>query len=169
MCALENALTNMRLIDEAGGSIVFTKNGILQADPIALPSREKGCVFFPAILLQGGQGGAACTVNFGGSAFRFSPPPGYSALQLSDALYSNSDREAYLTGSFRRTPLVTVYSNTLLFCTSYNRRLSGSSGGAYAGAGRADLRVHLRLVQARPVSLAHLPAARRSGRQQEVG
>ena len=111
MSALENALTHMRLNDEAGGSILFTKNGKLQADPIALPSREKGCVFFPAILLQGGQGGAACTVNFGGSPFHFSPPPGYSALQLSDALYSNSDREAYLTGSYRRTPLVIIFFN----------------------------------------------------------
>lgn len=106
---LENALTHMRLNNEAGGSILFTKNGKLQADPIALPSKEKGCVFFPAILLQGGQGGAACTVNFGGSPFHFSPPPGYSALQLSDALYSNSDREAYLTGSYRRTPLVFIF------------------------------------------------------------
>eukprot|EP01036_Dinobryon_divergens_P027134 gene27134-35856_t len=98
---------------QSGGSILFTKNGKLQADPIALPSREKGCVFFPAILLQGGQGGAACTVNFGGSPFHFSPPPGYSALQLSDALYSNSDREAYLTGSYRRTPLAVVVEPTL--------------------------------------------------------
>jgi hypothetical protein len=87
---------------------LFTKNGKLQSDPIALPSREKGSVFFPAILLQGGQGGAACTINFGESPFLFSPPAAHSALQLSDALYGHSDREAYLTGSFRRAPLVVI-------------------------------------------------------------
>lgn len=159
----------MRLNDEAGGSILFTKNGVLQADPIALPSREKGCVFFPAILLQGGQGGAACTVNFGGSPFLFSPPPSHSALQLSDALYSNGDREAYLTGSYRRTPLVIAALQPVVYFIQSWSIAAGSSSGAYAGAGRADLRVHLRPVQARAVALAHLPAARRGGRQQEVG
>lgn len=93
-------------LDADAHEVSFCLNGAALGAAYALPQHLKGCALFPALALKNSE----CSVNFGGQAFAFPPPPGFQGLSElpASSLVTPASAAAKAATSARRTPRAIV-------------------------------------------------------------